>query len=78
MSAIRYTLINRDDPSIDSFHNVFFKIRLALGTTAFGINEVRLPAGMEGIEHDEFARSRVEATAQELLEERAAVEELLA
>ena len=48
-----YTLINRDDPSIDSFRNVFFKIRLALGTTAFGINEVRLPAGMEGIEHDE-------------------------
>lgn len=29
------------------------KIRRALGTTAFGINEVRLPAGAEGREHDE-------------------------
>lgn len=48
-----YTLVNRDDPSIQSFRNVFFKIRLALGTTAFGINEIRLPAGAEGSEHDE-------------------------
>ena len=48
-----YTLINRDDPSIESFRDVFFKIRRALGTTAFGINEVRLPAGFEGPEHDE-------------------------
>jgi malate dehydrogenase len=31
-----------------------------------------------GIEHDDFARSKIEATTQELLEERAAVEELLA
>jgi quercetin dioxygenase-like cupin family protein len=48
-----YTLINRDDPSIESFRGVFFKIRRALGTSAFGINEVRLPSGLEGIEHDE-------------------------
>lgn len=48
-----FTLINRADPSIDSFRGMFFKIRLALGTTAFGINEVRLPASAEGIEHDE-------------------------
>jgi len=48
-----YTLVNRDDPSIESFRGVFFKIRRALGTTAFGINEIRLPAGVEGIEHDE-------------------------
>ena len=48
-----YTLLNRDDPSIESFRGAFFKIRRALGTTAFGINEVRLPAGAEGLEHDE-------------------------
>jgi len=48
-----YTLVNRNDPSIESFRGAFFKIRRALGTTAFGINEVRLPAGAEGIEHDE-------------------------
>ncbi|MGH2444834.1 MAG: malate dehydrogenase [Candidatus Limnocylindria bacterium] len=33
---------------------------------------------VEGIDHDEFARGRIEATRSELLEERAAVEELLA
>jgi quercetin dioxygenase-like cupin family protein len=48
-----YTLVNNDDPSIESFRGAFFKIRRALGTTAFGINEIRLPAGVEGIEHDE-------------------------
>jgi len=49
-----YTLVNHDDPSIESFRGAFFKIRRALGTTAFGINEIRLPAGVEGIEHDEL------------------------
>ncbi len=48
-----YTLINRDDPSIETFRGVFLKVRRALGTTALGINEVRLPAGLQGIEHDE-------------------------
>jgi quercetin dioxygenase-like cupin family protein len=48
-----YTLVNHDDPSVESFRGVFFKIRRSLGTTAFGINEIRLPAGAEGIEHDE-------------------------
>jgi malate dehydrogenase len=33
---------------------------------------------VQDIVHDDFARSRIEATTQELLEERAAVEELLA
>jgi malate dehydrogenase len=33
---------------------------------------------VQGIEHDEFARSRIAATTAELLEERAAVEDLLA
>lgn len=48
-----YTLLRRDDPSIETFRGVFLKIRRALGTTAFGINEIRLPAGAQGIEHDE-------------------------
>lgn len=49
-----YTLVNRDDPSVESFRGAFFKIRRALGTTAFGINEIRLPPGAEGIDHDEI------------------------
>ena len=48
-----YTLVNRADPSVEVFRGVFFKMRRALGTTAFGLNEVRMPAGFEGPEHDE-------------------------
>ncbi len=48
-----YTLIHGDDPGIESFRGVFMKIRKALGATAFGINEVRLPPDAAGIEHDE-------------------------
>ena len=48
-----YTLLHGDDPAIESFRGVFLKIRQALGTTAFGINEVRMPPGFEGNEHDE-------------------------
>ena len=44
-----------------------------LRATASGRVEI-----VQGIEHDDFGRSKVEATTQELLEERAAVEELLA
>ncbi len=51
---VGYTLINRDDPSIESFRGAFFKIRRALGTTAIGINEIRFPPGIEGPEHDEL------------------------
>jgi quercetin dioxygenase-like cupin family protein len=49
-----YTLINHDDPSIESFRGSFFKIRRALGSNSIGINEVRFPAGAEGPEHDEL------------------------
>lgn len=48
-----YTLVNPGDQSVESFRGRFFKLRRALGTTAFGINEVRLPPGGEGLEHDE-------------------------
>jgi Cupin domain len=48
-----YTLVNQNDPTIENFRGAFLKIRRALGVTAFGINEVRLPAGARGVEHDE-------------------------
>jgi quercetin dioxygenase-like cupin family protein len=50
---VAYTLLRDGDPSIESIHGVFFKMRRALGTTAFGINEVRIPPGASGREHDE-------------------------
>ncbi len=48
-----YTLVDGDDPSIEVFMGVFHKVRVALGVTAFGINEIRLPAGAQGRGHDE-------------------------
>ena len=48
-----YTHLNADDPSIESFRGVFLKIRRAIGTTAFGLNEIRLPPNGAGREHDE-------------------------
>ena len=48
-----YTLLHGDDPSIEVFMGQFRKVRAALGVSAFGINEIRLPAGAQGREHDE-------------------------
>ena len=48
-----YTHLTADDPSIESFRGIFMKVRRALGTTAFGLNEIRMPPGFRGIEHDE-------------------------
>ena len=48
-----YTLLHDGDPSIESFRGIFLKMRRALGTTAFGLNEVRMPPGGAGMEHDE-------------------------
>jgi uncharacterized cupin superfamily protein len=50
---VSYTLLHDGDPSIESIQGVFFKMRRALGTTAFGINEVRVPPEAAGVEHDE-------------------------
>jgi quercetin dioxygenase-like cupin family protein len=50
---VAYTLLRDGDPGIESINGVFFKLRRALGTTAFGINEVRVPPGGSGREHDE-------------------------
>ena len=55
-----YTLLHEGDSSIESFRGVFLKMRRALGTTAFGLNEVRLPAGAAGTEHDETATGHEE------------------
>ena len=55
-----YTLVNRDDPSVEVFRGAFHKMRVALGTTAFGINEVTMPSGFEGPEHDEEATGHEE------------------
>jgi uncharacterized cupin superfamily protein len=49
----RYTLVNREDPSVETFRGAFRKMRRALGTTAFGLNELTLPAGVSGLEHNE-------------------------
>jgi quercetin dioxygenase-like cupin family protein len=50
---VTYTLLHEGDPAIESIQGVFFKMRRALGTTAFGINEVRVPPSATGMEHDE-------------------------
>ena len=52
MSA--FTKVHRDDPAIEVFRGAFAKMRLALGATGFGINEVRMPADFAGPEHDEL------------------------
>jgi hypothetical protein len=44
---VTYTLLCEGNPSIESFRGAFMKVRRALGTTAFGINEVRMPAGAQ-------------------------------
>jgi quercetin dioxygenase-like cupin family protein len=58
-----YTHLPAGDPSIESFHGRFLKVRRALGTTAFGLNEIRLPPGAEGVEHDEIDTGHEEVYA---------------
>jgi quercetin dioxygenase-like cupin family protein len=48
-----YKLLHGDDPSIEVSFGVFAKIRRALGTTAFGVNELRVPPHAAGKAHDE-------------------------
>jgi mannose-6-phosphate isomerase-like protein (cupin superfamily) len=48
-----YRKLRADDPAVESFRGSFFKMRRALGTTAFGLNEIRMPAGFAGPTHDE-------------------------
>jgi quercetin dioxygenase-like cupin family protein len=58
-----FTYLPADDPSIESFRGVFLKVRRALGTNAFGLNEIRLPPGAEGLEHDETETGHEEVYA---------------
>ena len=58
-----YTHLLANDPSIEVFAGAFRKIRRALGTTAFGINEITMPAGFEGFEHDELETGHEEVYA---------------
>ncbi|MGZ4481273.1 MAG: cupin domain-containing protein [Gaiellales bacterium] len=55
-----YTLLHGDDPSIETFRGVFVKIRRSLGTNAFGLNELRMPPGFAGVEHDELGTGHEE------------------
>ncbi|MFN8222442.1 MAG: cupin domain-containing protein [Gaiellales bacterium] len=48
-----YTHVNRESPEVEVFRGSFRKVRRALGTTAFGINEITMPPGFEGPQHDE-------------------------
>jgi uncharacterized cupin superfamily protein len=60
---VGYTHLRRDDPSIESFRGAFLKIRRALGTNAFGINEIRMEPGFVGNEHDELGTGHEEVYA---------------
>ncbi|MFI5050512.1 MAG: cupin domain-containing protein [Gaiellales bacterium] len=46
-----YTVVDAGD--VEAMRGAFRKMRLALGTNAFGINQIELPAGASGPEHDE-------------------------
>jgi len=45
------TVVDAND--VEAVRGAFRKMRLALGTNAFGINQIELPAGGSGPEHDE-------------------------
>ena len=47
-----YTVVDVEDVE-PAMRGAFRKMRLALGTNAFGINQIELPAGATGPEHDE-------------------------
>jgi uncharacterized cupin superfamily protein len=52
-----YTIVSAED--VEPAFGVFRKMRVALGAAGFGINQVEVPAGASGREHDE-AGSRQE------------------
>ena len=55
-----YTHLREGDPSIETFRDTFLKIRRALGTTGFGLNEVRMPPHFVGHEHNELGTGHEE------------------
>ncbi|HET7171336.1 MAG TPA: hypothetical protein VFI18_06855 [Gaiellales bacterium] len=42
-----------DAAEVEPSFGVFRKMRIALGTSGFGINQLELPPGASGVEHDE-------------------------
>jgi uncharacterized cupin superfamily protein len=55
---VGYTIVAAGD--VEPAFGVFRKMRVALGASAFGINQVELPAGASGREHDEAASGQEE------------------
>jgi quercetin dioxygenase-like cupin family protein len=49
-----------DAASVEPAMGRFRKMRLALGTNAFGINQIELPPGSQGPEHDEAGTTHEE------------------
>jgi mannose-6-phosphate isomerase-like protein (cupin superfamily) len=49
-----------DARDIEPRNGVFRQLRRALGVTAFGINQIDLPPGAEGYEHDETSSGQEE------------------
>jgi uncharacterized cupin superfamily protein len=55
---VSYTLIQAAD--VEPAFGVFRKMRIALGVGGFGINQVELPPGASGREHDEVESGQEE------------------
>lgn len=53
-----YTVVTADD--VEPAFGVFRKMRVALGASGVGINQVDLPAGASGREHDEAGSGQEE------------------
>ena len=49
-----------DASQVEPAMGAFRKMRLALGVNAFGINQIEMPAGFAGPEHDEAATGHEE------------------
>ncbi len=53
-----YTVVRTAD--VEPAFGVFRKMRIALGVAGFGINQIELPPGASGREHDEGASGQEE------------------
>ncbi len=53
-----YKIVNASD--VEAMNGVFRPMRSALGVSAFGVNQLELPAGASGPEHDHSADGQEE------------------
>ncbi len=53
-----YTVV--DAEQVEPMMGAFRKMRIALGLMAFGLNQIEMPAGFAGPEHDESATTHEE------------------